>query len=634
MAAKQKNQPLFFPFLFASFGEQVVEHLAEDESCKNAFTSAIAGKIRKRKEDFATQAEFMAKVVTPVMEAFLDKACPSVKNRKPIVQWVLGQYLEHRHNDKPILAEDLYKIDDYLKFFEGLRNAGALKKSGDNPDLLQYKTYAAFEKMLEPHLRRKAQKEMLADMFNMTPAQKAQIMAETTILYDGDEGRVIVPHTAEASKYWGSNTKWCIAAREQAENYFPQYNAKSPVIMILPKGQSNNKIALVDKTLWDSADNKIPALPEPHSGLMKQCLNGLSDGVRNHLAAWMPEEVFSTPAFVYVEPDTATWMAIYNEVEAVSDSKKSPDKALWKNPNSVLAAIRMDPRAVKYAAPVLAKNPQFWQAAVRQNVRVLLNAPLAIQRNQDVMLTAVEHGVYIFNDTDRKLCSNREFMLAAVRKNGNMLYHATWRLCEDREIVEAAVNQNGDALEHAADKFQNDRALLLMSTNSYLQWHNHREWGFDRAFILEAVKKNGIVLQHAFEDPAMKKDPEIVVAAVQQNALALSYADVLLKSNRDFVYPLLEKIEDLPFHIRRLAKEKVWQPDDNTLAHFQLQSLEKMVARGDMEKFIKYARPFKSTWGDPDALFAADPAATLEKIKAEIAPAASAAPRRVSGLRQ
>jgi hypothetical protein len=63
----------------------------------------------------------------------------------------------------------------------------------------------------------------------------------------------------------------------------------------------------------------------------------------------------------------------------------------------------------------------------------------------------------------------------------------------------------------------------------------------------------------------------------------------------------------------------VWQPTDAALAAYQVKALERMAEKGDTEKFSQYARHFKCTWGDPETLFAADPAATLAKIRTEVA---------------
>ena len=57
----------------------------------------------------------------------------------------------------------------------------------------------------------------------MDNAKRDKLMAETTVIYDGPEGKVVMPHTQESSIHWGAQTKWCIAA-EKSHNRFEHYN--------------------------------------------------------------------------------------------------------------------------------------------------------------------------------------------------------------------------------------------------------------------------------------------------------------------------------------------------------------------------------------------------------------------------
>lgn len=287
---KKKPQRLTLPFLYATLGEQIVRQLGSERSYRHVFSKEISAKIsgyHKGKLRFNTQDELMAAVITPVMEAFLEKACPAAKNKPQIVQWVCKKYLEHRYNGKPMKAENLHEIGENITYFDSLKASAVFKKTGAKSDLVQYKTYAAFEEMLEPYLERRAQREQLAQAFNLKPEDKAAFFAETTVLYDGKEGRVVVPHTSRASAYWGSNTKWCISGKYYAGLHFPRYNAQSPVIMILPKGQPANKIALTNHVFTSSANKILDVLPEPHQTLINICLQNLSEGARRGLAPWL-----------------------------------------------------------------------------------------------------------------------------------------------------------------------------------------------------------------------------------------------------------------------------------------------------------------------------------------------------------
>ena len=54
-----------------------------------------------------------------------------------------------------------------------------------------------------------------------------------------------------------------------------------------------------------------------------------------------------------------------------------------------------------------------------------------------------------------------------------------------------------------------------------------------RIFILTAIQENGLALEYA--DESLKKDKNIVLAAIKQNGAALQYADQNLKQDKDIV---------------------------------------------------------------------------------------------------
>jgi hypothetical protein len=542
---------LTLSFLYANLGEQVLKQLGETPPYTQVFSDFVSSKIWEYKacegnwrKQYQTHSEFMANMVAPVMDAFLRQACPSAKEKPQVAQWIFRQYLSHRHNGAPILAEDLYKIGENIEYFDSVKKSEGFKESGASADLLQYKTYADFEEMLAPWLQRKAEKEELDRERKMDPAEKAKIMAETTVLYDGPEGKVVVPHTPKASIYWGSNTKWCIAGEQYAETYFPRYNKESPVIYLLPKGQPGDKVALVDHTLWNSADKEISSLPEAHDQLMQQCLNGLSKETRRNAEEWMPREE-NDPA-----PPASPWEEkAQEETWALqSGEKERPDPALWNNRDFVMEAVRQKGMNLQYA-------------------------PANLQTDREILLEAVAALSHAFKYASPELLADREFMMEAVQRNGMTFKHASPELRDDREISLVAARQNGLMLWELPQKFKNDR--------------------------------------------------EFVIDVVSENRKAWPFVPGELKDNPSFITRLLER-GGMCFDIRN---KRAWQPDETSLKRYQVQALEQMHEKGDMKQFLKYTHHFKEVWGDPEMIFAADPEATLKKIKAGmISSAKKAAP--------
>jgi len=398
---KQKPQRLTIAFLYANMGEAILEQLGKERSYATVFPAETAEKIsayhkgRLKKEDFAEPGDFIEQVVKPVMDNFLNIACPKAMNKPPIAQWVCKQYLSHRDNSRsffrgrnshPMKASDLHKIGENITYFDNLKNSQAFKETGAKTDLLQYKAYAAFEEMLAPHLQRKAQQKASAKTFTLSPEQKARVMAETTVLYDGPEGQVVVAHTPAATRYWANNTKWCISGdmwrmtethlfglknvkmrlphfnvKNPAVLNFPIYNKRSPVIVLIPKGQQNNKFGMIEKMYSDSTDKKFSTLPQPHQELLESCLASLSDGARKALEAWIPKAPVAggndnNPASAH---DRALQESVRQEFDNIKRLLKKPDASLWNNRDFVRAAVKQDNRALKYAARKLRRDHGF-----------------------------------------------------------------------------------------------------------------------------------------------------------------------------------------------------------------------------------------------------------------------------------
>jgi len=107
--------------------------------------------------------------------------------------------------------------------------------------------------------------------------------------------------------------------------------------------------------------------------------------------------------------------------------------------------------------------------------------------------------------------ANRDYMMGKIKDKGGMyLAGALGDLNDDLEVVMEAVKNNGLALEHAHEN------LKTMKT-----------------VVMEAVKNNGLALEHA--SSTMQDNPEVVRAAVQNNGLALRYASLKVQDHLDVV---------------------------------------------------------------------------------------------------
>ena len=97
-----------------------------------------------------------------------------------------------------------------------------------------------------------------------------------------------------------------------------------------------------------------------------------------------------------------------------------------------------------------------------------------------------------------------------------------------------AVEKNGFVLEYADEELKKDRDIVLAAVKQHgyaLQYADLLRK--DREIVMAAVKNFGRALR--FADPELKKDSGIVLAAVKSNAQALAYASEELKKDRDIV---------------------------------------------------------------------------------------------------
>jgi hypothetical protein len=100
-----------------------------------------------------------------------------------------------------------------------------------------------------------------------------------------------------------------------------------------------------------------------------------------------------------------------------------------------------------------------------------------------------------------------KYLLAAKR---HVMEWASEELRNNRAFVLEAVKQNGLELQFASKQFRNDKQV-----------------------VLEAVKQDGDAIRYASEQ--LKNDKDIVLEAVKQNGLALYYASEQLKNDKDIV---------------------------------------------------------------------------------------------------
>lgn len=104
--------------------------------------------------------------------------------------------------------------------------------SGNDADLNRFKSIAELIDFVYEYNEN--------ELFRRTPGEwsKAIKNAKNDIekFYEDDMWLVVIPKSMDAACYWGSDTEWCTATRNEEDNYFNSYNEQGPLIILINKG--------------------------------------------------------------------------------------------------------------------------------------------------------------------------------------------------------------------------------------------------------------------------------------------------------------------------------------------------------------------------------------------------------------
>lgn len=227
----------------------------------------------------------------------------------------------------------------------------------------------------------------------------------------------------------------------------------------------------------------------------------------------------------------------------------------------VLAAVRSNGLAIKYASIELQQNPEIILEAVKSNGAVLEILIGAFRKNRNIAMAAARSNGSVlkflypfFDDKEVVLMAlnnvrnqqleneNQLIKEKIARSTGSIRYdfdgprsileRASKRLLGDREVVLTAVQKKGTALEHADKKFMSDKEI-----------------------VLAAVKGFPFMLKFASDD--LKNDKEVVLAAVREDGEALKYASKDLKKNREIILAAVSSNPEIIFNPEIFNEEEI-----------------------------------------------------------------------------
>ena len=195
---------------------------------------------------------------------------------------------------------------------------------------------------------------------------------------------------------------------------------------------------------------------------------------------------------------------------------------LLKSDSEVVLAVQQNGLALKYLAKKFRSVKEIVLAAVTQNGLALKYVAKELRSVKEVVLAAVRSYGEALRFASKKLRGDKEVVLTAVQQNGGALRFASKELRGDSDVVLAASKEDyGNSL-----KFASKECILYILQNKDIY---NDFLGYTDSCILEIVS------------PKLKKDREIVVAAIQTFETELGHALPKFRNDKKFILTIAEK---------------------------------------------------------------------------------------------
>jgi len=131
-----------------------------------------------------------------------------------------------------------------------------------------------------------------------------------------------------------------------------------------------------------------------------------------------------------------------------------------------------------------------------------------------------------------ELNDDKDLVLLAVKQDGYALQFASDRLREDKDVLDAALEQNLNAIQFAPTLTRDKKKMLSVAklNYTYLDYASPELW--DTEFIVAAIKQNAKSIQFV---PPVWRQKEWMLYCVKRDGLLLKYASPTLRKDREIV---------------------------------------------------------------------------------------------------
>ena len=288
---------------------------------------------------------------------------PTWRSEKPDKMGKYGKWLLKLYLTKNLKLEDLYKAKEYLSYFikyNGKIEIKDINRYGSLVDL--YNVVKVF--MDNPQMASSHNDEI------------RRIKEGAEKVYEDGEWMVIIPHTQEASCYYGKGTQWCTAA-EESWNYFDQYNDQGNLYINIRKSDGEKfQFHFETDSFMDATDAPIEGCIYEEIGMSEGLVafyKSILDNTNFNKLVVSKEEIYSVgdDVLYFCKNPNDKWFFLsdsYNEVLAdciksdntdwITNQFRNNDYAVMENTYGALTLITLN----------MSDNSQYYFEKIAENL--------------------------------------------------------------------------------------------------------------------------------------------------------------------------------------------------------------------------------------------------------------------------
>ncbi len=201
-------------------------------------------------------------------------------------------------------------------------------------------------------------------------------------------------------------------------------------------------------------------------------------------------------------------------------------------------------------------DPEFCKNSDNKNIQLVAEEQLNILNalvsgTDDQRLAVIQHEFF-----EKLYYSGRSAAWKQVKRSVIFTLKA-FPSFNDKPIFIKVARCFGSSIFDINENLKKDREIVLAAIQYYGYALKYADESLkkDREIVLAAVKQQGYALKYA--DESLKKDREIVLAAVKQQGYALKYADSTFKKDREIVLIAIQQTsEALKYADQTLKKDR------------------------------------------------------------------------------